>query len=86
MPEQQRRTLRLSGDAQRPSKTADDRGRYTVLQEKGKRQNVPDAATIIKGLGDLMRVWELNRAHRAKMAAMGGSHEDRLRGLFGGGR
>lgn len=54
-----------------------------VIKEKGERQSVPDAATVIKSLGHLLQVWELNRQYRLKRIA--GSRGDRLKGLFGGG-
>lgn len=58
------------------------RGR--VVLEKGTRKSTPDPETIIKSLGHLLQIWEINR--KARMKGNAGSRGDQLRGLFGSGR
>lgn len=56
----------------------------TEVLARGTRKSAPDAQSIIKGLDHLLRIWEMNRQYRLR--GVNGSREDRLRGLFGGGR
>jgi hypothetical protein len=59
--------------------------RSRQLLNPGARVTTPDPTIAIRGLDQLLAVWEANRAHRLKAKAPAPPVSELLRGLFGGG-